>query len=97
MKMFSKVFKKNRKQAEADQARERLCMIAVGDVLKAHNCMLEPVLKGDARSMFADLQITALPNDARPTAAEPATPAAREAKAKEGSETNQPAQPSEAR
>jgi len=60
--MFNKVLNFARKAKRNNEERETACMKEIGEVLVRHNCMLEPVLKGDARSMFADLQITALPD-----------------------------------
>jgi hypothetical protein len=75
MSMFSKLLKKSKKEVRADEERERECMQAIGAVLQAYHCRIDPVLKGDARSIYADVQITALPKPPHAPGRAPDAPA----------------------
>ena len=77
MSTFSNIVKNFRRGRRDMDRREQECMTAIVAVLKTYNCTLRPVLKGDDRSILADVQIEALPpttHDLRINNAVPAGP-----------------------
>jgi hypothetical protein len=81
MRAFSKILGQARKQKQKDEERERECMTAIAKVLETYGCMLKPILKGDERSIYADILIEALPepqndpgHDAQPPGGPGASP-----------------------